>query len=196
MLTLSAPPLDPVPRPNRVEIIGVFGAGKSTLAKRIAGPGTKYLAEDHQANPYWGCQKAVQVAGYLPYDLSFLMQHALLVATAPNDVLAVCDWSFLTDRLWAKMRLAEAELTAYDLTCAAILTRLGSPQLYIYLRQSPDVIRYRVAKRARQSEEAFCEHVEAAYARVEELVEAVPAGRLRIVGDAFEARDLMASLPT
>jgi len=193
MVTLSTP--TPVyPTLKRVEILGVFGAGKTTLAKRIAASDAHHLAEDHGANPYWGLQKTLQVTGYLPYDLTFLTQHAFLAATAPEDGIAVCDWSFPTDRLWASMRLEKGELAVYDAAYSAILSRLGPPLLYLYLRQPPEVIRYRLASRARRSEEAFREHVDDAYARIEQLAASLPAGQLRVVGDGFDAQALRASL--
>lgn len=193
MVTLSTP--TPVrPTLKRIEILGVFGAGKSTLATRIAASNKHHLAEDHEANPYWGLQRTLQVTGYLPYDLNFLTQHALLAATAPEEGIAVCDWSFPTDRLWASMRLEKEELAAYDAAYAAILSRLGSPLLYLYLRQPPEVILHRLASRARQSEEAFREHVNDAYARIEQLVAGLPAAQLRVVDDGFDARALQASL--
>ena len=67
MVTLSTPtPVSPTLK--RIEILGVFGAGKSTLATRIAESSKHHLAEDHEANPYWGLQRTLQVTGYLPYD--------------------------------------------------------------------------------------------------------------------------------
>lgn len=195
MVTLSTPTPIRGSALQRVEILGVFGAGKTTLAKRIAASGAHHLAEDHGTNPYWGLQEAVQVTGYLPYDLTFLTQHAFLAATAPDDGLAVCDWSFPTDRLWASMRLEKEELVAYDAAHVAILSRLGPPLLYLYLRQPPEVIRYRLAIRARRSEEAFREQVDDAYARIEQLVADLPAAQLRVVGDGFDAQALRASRP-
>lgn len=192
MVTLSVP--NPVHKTlKRVEILGVFGAGKTTLAKRIAASNSHHLAEDHDANPYWGLQKALQVTGYLPYDLNFLTQHAFLAATAPDDGISVCDWSFSTDRLWASMRLEKTELSAYDAAHEAIMSRLGPPFLYLYLRQPPEVIRCRLASRARQSEESFREHVNTAYVRLEELIAVLPVGLLRIVDDEFDPQDLQAS---
>ncbi len=194
MVTLSTPTTMFRSALRRVEILGVFGSGKTTLAKQLAESGSHHLAENHDANPYWGLQQIVQTTGYLPYDLTFLTQHAFLAAAAPKDGIAVCDWSFLTDRLWASMRLEKEEFTAYDAAYEAILSRLGPPLLYLYLRQPPEVIRYRLASRARKSEEAFREHVDAAYARVEQLVAGLPSAQLRVVGDEFDPRALQASL--
>lgn len=190
MVTLTTPALARWHTHRRVEILGVFGSGKTTLARQIAESDAHHLAENHAANPYWGRQDTVQVIGYLPYDLTFLTQHAFLVATAPEDGVAVCDWSFNTDRLWASMRLGREELASYEAAYAAILARLGPPALYLYLRQPPEVIRYRLAKRARQSEEAFREHVDSAYVRIEQLVAGLPATQLHVVGDEFDSQAL------
>lgn len=195
MVTLSTPKPTSGPALQRVEVLGVFGAGKTTLAKRIAASGAHHLAEDHGANPYWGLEETVQVTGYLPYDLTFLTQHAFLAATAPDGGVAVCDWSFATDRLWASMRLGEEDLAAYDRAYAAIVSRLGPPLLYLYLRHPPEVIRCRLARRARRNEEAFREQVDDAYLRIEQLVSDLPAAQLRVVGDEMDAQTLQALLP-
>jgi deoxyadenosine/deoxycytidine kinase len=190
MVTLTTPAPTHWPTHRRVEILGVFGSGKTTLARQIRESDAHHLAENHTANPYWGRQDAVKAIGYLPYELTFLTQHAFLVATAPENGVAVCDWSFDTDRLWASMRLGREELATYEATYTTILARLGPPALYLYLRHPPEVIRYRLAKRARQNEEAFREQVDIAYARIEKLVASLPAAQVHVVGDEFDPQAL------
>src|SRR5947209_101410 len=95
----------------RVEILGVFGSGKTTLAARLCAAVGTPLPEDHRLNPFWGQEDPIEIAGGLGYELFFLLQHGRLAAEPWNSeplALGLCDWSFA-----ASMRL-KRELEVYD----------------------------------------------------------------------------------
>lgn len=194
MVTLSPPKTRHTPVGPRIEILGVFGSGKTTLAKRLCRSGPEHLAEDHRHNPFWGDAAAISVTGYLPYDLAFLVQHAHLASGASPNRLAICDWSFATDRLWASMRVNQ-DMQTYEAAHRALTSRLGPPRGYLYLRQPVEVILQRLAKRARQSEESFRTDVGAAYERLEALTLTIPSERLLVVEDDFDGARLKSWLP-
>lgn len=186
MITLAAPPCRARALTPRVEILGAFGSGKTTLAQQLAIHAQfRLLPEDHSKNPFWGHSRAIEATGYLPYDLSFLIDHVHL-ATAlqpePAGTVGICDWSFATDRLWASMRLG-VDLPAYDNVHSILLDRVGPPIGYLYLRQPAHVVVERVRLRGRGQEAAFAEYVTAATASVEELAMTLPLPQVQIVGD-------------
>ncbi len=167
---------------DRIEILGVFGSGKTTLAHRLAGDKRRVLAESHEQNAFWGDGRASKTLGFLPYDLSFLLQHAHVVARAAGTGMRFCDWSFASDRLWASMRLGH-ELPAYEAVHRLILKRVGQPLGYLYLKQPVNEIVSRLVERGREQEASFTEQVAFAAQRLEELVGALPMERVLTVGD-------------
>ena len=189
MLTLSVPEPELALPKARVEILAVFGAGKTTLAKRIAASDDHVLGEEHDRNPFWGDERAIRSLGYLGYDLSFLIQHAHLVTTAPEAGVAICDWSFPTDLLWASQRL-DVDLDSYIAIYEALMLRVGLPAAYLFLRQSPDTIIERLERRSRKSEASFKPFVQTACEKIEAIAEKLPSERTLIVGDDFSSLDL------
>lgn len=182
MLTLSTAGAESPPAKRRIEILGVFGSGKTTLATRLARTNATLLPEDHERNPFWGDEASVRMLGYLGYDLSFLLQHAHLVSSAPHNRLCICDWSFATDLLWASLRL-DRDLAAYKSVHAALMHRLGPSAGYLFLRQTPETIVERLERRSRRSEESFRQYVRSACAHLESLVAQLPSNRVLLVDD-------------
>ncbi|WP_418318036.1 deoxynucleoside kinase [Piscinibacter sakaiensis] len=172
-------------RKDRVEILGVFGAGKTTLAHRLAENQRLVLAENYERNIFWNDQQAINALGYLPCDLSFLLQHAHLVARAAvtGSECLFCDWSLLSDRLWASMRLGQ-EFAAYETVHRAVSDRIGQPLGYLYLKQPAEVIAARLVKRGRSAESAFsAQAAPRAADQLEALVRSLPPERVLTVGE-------------
>lgn len=151
MITLQQIARRSMPLARRIEILGVFGAGKTTLAHALS-EGRHLLLENHKLNPYWGSTAPTRV-GHLGYELSFLVQHHFLASSAPSSV-SVADWSLLTDRLWASLRLTTDEFAAYDATHRLLAAQIGNPIAYLYLRLPPEVVLGRSQARGR-IEESF-----------------------------------------
>lgn len=185
VVTLSPiPSTTPTIRP-RVEILGVFGSGKTTLAVRLADGVAEILAERHEQNPFWGNPKVINVTGYLAYDLSFLLQHAHLAAApaaAEATEFGICDWALASDRLWASMRLGD-DLAIYEAVYQTLLERIGPPIGHLYLRQPSSLIMSRLHGRGREPEAKLAEYVEAAVNRLDDLVGTLPGERVLTVDD-------------
>ncbi len=193
MVTLAPQPTKWSAPNRRIEILGVFGAGKTTLAKRLMSIESRILAERHELNCFWGNDQANGALGYLAYDLSFLLQHVHLLATSIATGLedfVVCDWSLASDRLWASMRL-ETDLAAYEAVHRAVLAKVGPPIGYLYLQQPVGVIVQRLAARGRQPEASFVGEVAAAVAKLDEVVRSLPADRFVTVGDDARPDELL-----
>jgi deoxyadenosine/deoxycytidine kinase len=182
MVTLAPPAKPEQSLGRRIEILGVFGSGKTTLARNLVTNSEHLLAEQHEQNPFWGAEKSNQTLGYLPYDLSFLMQHAQLVTSVSAEEILFCDWSFESDRTWASMRL-EHDFSAYDAVHQIIQQRLPSPIGYLYLKQPADVIVKRLELRGREPEKSLVEYVVAAMEQLEILVCSLPSSHVLEVTD-------------
>lgn len=175
----------------RVEILGLFGSGKTTLAKRLTRRGCTHLAEDHALNPFWGDDRILSISGQLPYDLSFLLQHWHAAARRPLDAesVGICDWSFVTDRLWASMR-DEGDMDVYDAAHRRCLKRMGDPIGYLYLRHSIDVVASRLAKRGREVEAPLLQTLSEAFAQLERIADSFRPSSVIVCDDFFSADDL------
>ena len=170
---------------NRFEILGVFGSGKTTLAKLVA-ENINYFPklEDHLLNPYWGQQALLESGGNLAYDLSFLIQHLHLVQSSMHSTESciICDWSFETDDLWASLRLDPDELTSYRTTRSLLLRSVPSATGYIYLDIDPEEIYRRMQKRGRKPEISINkEKIVYAYDILKDKVKNIRAGNILTV---------------
>lgn len=190
MVSLKAPERGGAARP-RVEILGLFGSGKTTLAKRLTRRGCAHLAEDHALNPFWGDDRILSISGQLPYDLSFLLQHWHAAAHHPldTDSVGICDWSFVTDRLWASMR-DEGDMEVYDAAHRRCLKRMGDPIGYLYLRHPIGVVASRLAKRGREVEAPLMQTLSDAFDQLERLAENLPPSTVVVCDDSFSEDDL------
>jgi deoxyadenosine/deoxycytidine kinase len=191
-VTLAPIPIDlgaPLPR---VEILGVFGAGKTTLAKRMTSTASELRLERHDQNPFWANAEVNDRLGYLGYDLTFLLHHAYLVASScskDSRKILLCDWSFATDRLWASMRLAE-DFRSYLAVHDAVLSRVGRPAGFLYLRQPVDRILERLLERGRIQEAELATAIETATNHLDELVDSMCQQRIQIVDDSATPEQL------
>lgn len=176
---------------GRVEILGVFASGKTTLAKNLATlDGFKLLPEDHRRIPFWGRPEFSESLGFLPHDLSFLLHHvSLLKASGKKKELAICDWSFISDRLWASMRL-DKQRDVYLRVFEELIPQLGDPVKYIYLRTPPGITIDRLRARGREPEKNFGNFVYQAFEALERAVDAIDRERLIVVEDGNQWRAL------
>ncbi|QJI34069.1 deoxynucleoside kinase [Pseudomonas sp. ADAK13] len=181
---------------RRIEILGVFGSGKTTLARKLVAESNEtqpLLAEQHEQNLFWGAERHNQILGYLPYDLSFLMQHAHLVASINSDVIHFCDWSFGSDRVWASMRL-DSDFSAYEVVSDIILKKLPSPLGYLYLKQPVELISKRLGLRGRVEERNFLNYVKAAAEQLDEFARTLSSNQVLEVTDDVSLAEIYAWL--
>jgi deoxyadenosine/deoxycytidine kinase len=181
---------------SRVEILGVFGSGKTTLAQQLSSGRAPPLLERHEQNPYWDSPEANAVTGFLAYDLSFLLQHHYMAASSSmavgNDV-ALCDWSFASDDLWASMRLNDEELHSYRTVHRSLCKSVGSPVGYIHLRLPKHTIVERLQLRNRTGEHISTDEISDASDRLDLLVQQLPSTSVLRVEDDSDPMELQRS---
>jgi deoxyadenosine/deoxycytidine kinase len=143
----------PLSRYRYIAIDGPIGAGKTSLAKRLAervGGGT--LLEQPEGNPFLPRFYADRVRFALPTQLFFLFQRVdQLRAGAQPDLFArltVADFLLEKDPLFAALTLSGDELALYHRIYAALRPQVPRPDLVIYLHAAPATLLERVRRRA------------------------------------------------
>ncbi len=155
-------------------IDGPIGAGKTTLARRLAADnGARLLLEQPENNPFLPRFYRDPASGALPAQLVFLLQRAgQCEAFAQGDLFDeqwVADFLFDKDRLFAELTLSPADLKLYDTVFERLAWSVPAPSAVIYLTAPVDVLLERIAERGRSYEatisRSYLEDLSAVYAR-------------------------------
>lgn len=192
MVSLALPDIGARLNGARVEILGVFGAGKTTLATDVSGGEFPTLLERHHDNPFWGRAEIAAAIGILPYDLSFLLHHVELAAGSAlthDKQVSICDWSLATDRLWASLRLG-SDLALYTALHRRLVELVGPPIGYLYLKHPANVIVERLIERNRKEELSLVGHIQNATLELERLAQSLDQSFVMVVDDAIAIADI------
>lgn len=155
-----APARVPGPLPDDLRYIvieGVIGAGKTTLARRLAERfGGRLVLEEFEENPFLPSFYADPPRWAFQTQLSFLasrfrQQKRLLERDLFHQVL-VSDYAFDKDRIFAHLNLTGDELQLYESLFAIMQPATPTPDLVVYLQSSPERLLRNIAQRDRPYE--------------------------------------------
>jgi deoxyadenosine/deoxycytidine kinase len=147
---------------KHIVVEGAIGAGKTSLAKRLAASArAELMLEDAAANPFLERFYRDSARYALPTQLFFLFQRATqLRELAQRDLFErqfVADFLLDKDPIFAALTLGDEELNLYRQIFASLAPQSPIPDLVILLEAKPETLIERIARRGRPVEAAISE---------------------------------------
>jgi deoxyguanosine kinase len=138
--------------PRYIAVEGPIGAGKTTLARRLAETfGHEPLLEQAEENPFLEDFYRHRARNALATQLHFLFQRVRqLEALRQADLFAggrVADFLIEKDQLFARLNLEPNEYALYQIIFERLVPSTPRPDLVIYLQAPVDVLHERVQRR-------------------------------------------------
>ncbi|MBT9496035.1 MULTISPECIES: deoxynucleoside kinase [Zoogloea] len=166
-----------------IVVEGPIGAGKTTLAKRLADRlNAEVQLENPAANAFLGRFYQNMERWGLPTQIAFLFQRSEQLARFAQEhdphKRVVSDFLIDKDPLFAELTLAEDELQLYRQLYERLKPTVRKPDLVIYLQAQADTLIERVRKRGVESErkinEIYIQRVAERYATFFHHYDAAP----------------------
>lgn len=147
-------------RYSYIAIEGLIGAGKTTLAKRLATQWHgRLVLEEFDDNPFLPKFYEDQQRYAFAVELSFLAQrYHQLKRTTEQDLFSQCtiaDYSLGKSLVFANVTLAQDEYALFRDLYQIMYGDLPQPQLIVYLHLGIDRVRERIRSRGRSYEQSI-----------------------------------------
>jgi deoxyguanosine kinase len=146
---------------NYVVIEGNIGAGKTTLAARIADQFNAHLVQEHFAdNPFLPKFYSDPEKYSFPLELSFLASRykQLKEELVPQDLFksfSIADYYFMKSLVFASSTLTGDEYNLYRQIFYIIYGSLPKPDIYVYLHLSTERLLENIERRGREYEKSI-----------------------------------------
>ena len=146
---------------NYMVIEGNIGAGKTTIASRIAGQFNAHLILEHFAdNPFLPKFYSDPEKYSFPLELSFLASRykQLREELVPQDLFksfSIADYYFMKSLVFAASTLTGDEFNLYRQIFYIIYGSLPKPYIYVYLHLNPERLMENIEKRGRNYEKSI-----------------------------------------
>ena len=146
---------------NYIVIEGNIGAGKTTLATKIAGQyNAKLILERFADNPFLPKFYSEPERYSFPLELSFLADRykQLREELTGGDLFrefTVADYYFMKSLIFAAATLSGDEYNLYRQIFYIIYGMLPKPDLYVYLHMEPERLLHNIRKRGRSYEKSI-----------------------------------------
>jgi deoxyguanosine kinase len=143
--------------PRFIAIEGCIGAGKTSLVDLLGKQfDVQIIREVDSENPF--IDKFYQDRDSFAFQtqMFFLLnrynQYMNLTQRDLFSSVALVDYLFHRDRLFAVLNLSDQELKLYDQVYSLLSNKVPKPDLVIFLQANSEVLRSRIEKRAREYE--------------------------------------------
>jgi deoxyadenosine/deoxycytidine kinase len=145
---------------HHVAIEGVIGAGKTTLAVKLAKfIDAKPMLEKFEENPF--LEKFYEDISHYAFQtqifflLSRYRQQQELAQTDLFEQTIVSDYMFEKDKIFAYLNLQDDELKLYETMVGLLEKSVPKPDLVVYLQSSVDRLMTNIKKRGRKYERSM-----------------------------------------
>lgn len=153
----SAPVCEPMSF-QYIAIEGPIGAGKSSLAERLAARLDAAVVLEDGENPFLADFYAGRPGAALQAQLFYLLnRHRQQLTLRQANLFAqttIADYLFDRDKIFAYLNLDDNELFIYQRLFDLLATDVPAPDLVIYLQAPTDVLLRRLNDRARAADDA------------------------------------------
>lgn len=139
--------------PRYIAIEGPVRVGKTSLARLLAERLRGRAVLDTEQNPFLREFYDDRPGAALRVQMYFLLERfRQLRDLRPQETrsVLVADYLFEKDKIFAYINLNDEELRLYDGYYELLHPQVPTPDLVIYLQASPEVLRERIARKARQ----------------------------------------------
>jgi len=149
-----------LPNPDEVKYIaieGVIGAGKTSLAKKLAEKlRADLILEQFESNPFLEKFYSDRKRYAFQTQMFFLVnRYKQLEPLNQGNLFAdtmVADYIFDKDKIFSYLNLVGEELKLYDTIFPVLEKNIRKPDLVIYLQSNVDRLMYNIKKRSRRME--------------------------------------------